>query len=220
MYESLLEHDLDDETTVVGDVATDLDEKALDADDDETDGLTDAEEVDGDVAEALDEQELDAEGLLDGDTESWSDDPVRMYLTQMGEIPLLTRQQEVCLAKQIEMTRAALPPQGAGMRLRDADGGEGAAAACIDGELPFDRTVQVSVTDQLEKHQILGRLPHNLGTLETLLKRNRRDYQHRHQQVARRRPSAGRPGGGWAAAVAEPCGWSRNSACARSGSSR
>ena len=23
--------------------------------------------------------------------ESWSDDPVRMYLTQMGEIPLLTR---------------------------------------------------------------------------------------------------------------------------------
>src|SRR5574340_739821 len=44
------------------------------------------------------------------------------------------------------------------------------------GELPFDRTVQVSVTDQLEKHQILGRLPHNLRTLETLLKRNHRDY--------------------------------------------
>jgi RNA polymerase primary sigma factor len=32
------------------------------------------------------------------------------------------------------------------------------------------------VTDQLEKHQILGRLPHNLRTLETLLKRNRRDF--------------------------------------------
>ncbi len=53
-----------------------------------------------------------------------------------------------------------------------------------DGELPFDRTVQVSVTDRLEKDQILGRLPHNLRTLETLLKRNRRDYRHRHQQVA------------------------------------
>ena len=45
-----------------------------------------------------------------------------------------------------------------------------------EGELPFDRTVQVSVTDQLEKHQILGRLPLNLRTLETLLKRNRRDF--------------------------------------------
>jgi hypothetical protein len=33
------------------------------------------------------------------------DDPVRMYLTQMGEIPLLTRDQEIFLAKTIEITR-------------------------------------------------------------------------------------------------------------------
>jgi len=33
------------------------------------------------------------------------DDPVRMYLTQMGEIPLLTREQEIWLAKTIERTR-------------------------------------------------------------------------------------------------------------------
>ena len=33
------------------------------------------------------------------------DDPVRMYLTQMGEIPLLTRDQEIGLAKKIEITR-------------------------------------------------------------------------------------------------------------------
>src|SRR5207342_2768589 len=33
------------------------------------------------------------------------DDPVRMYLTQMGEIPLLTRDQEISLARQIEVTR-------------------------------------------------------------------------------------------------------------------
>src|SRR5690606_17291752 len=38
-------------------------------------------------------------------------------------------------------------------------------------------TVQVSVTDKLEKDQILGRLPINLKTLEVLLKRNRRDYR-------------------------------------------
>ena len=46
-----------------------------------------------------------------------------------------------------------------------------------EGELPFDRTVQVSVTDRLEKEQILGRIPHNLRTLEVLLKRNRHDYR-------------------------------------------
>ncbi|HEX4124776.1 MAG TPA: RNA polymerase sigma factor region1.1 domain-containing protein, partial [Tepidisphaeraceae bacterium] len=33
------------------------------------------------------------------------DDPVRMYLTQMGEIPLLTREQEISLAKKIEIAR-------------------------------------------------------------------------------------------------------------------
>ena len=33
------------------------------------------------------------------------DDPVRMYLTQMGEIPLLSRDKEISLARKIEVTR-------------------------------------------------------------------------------------------------------------------
>ena len=45
------------------------------------------------------------------------------------------------------------------------------------GDLPFDRTVQVSVTDRLEKDQIMGRLPHNLKTLSELIKRNHADYR-------------------------------------------
>ena len=46
-----------------------------------------------------------AELIGDADAaESWSDDPVRMYLTQMGEIPLLTRTEEISLAKRIEIT--------------------------------------------------------------------------------------------------------------------
>ena len=45
-----------------------------------------------------------------------------------------------------------------------------------DGELPFDRTVKVSVTENLEKDQILGRMPHNLNTLDHLMECNDRDF--------------------------------------------
>ena len=110
------------------------------------------------------------------DNESWSEDPVRMYLTQMGEIPLLTRAEEIRLAKRIEITRRHFRA-----RLLECDYVIQMAFKVLkrvhNGELPFDRTVQVSVTDRLEKEQILGRLPHNLTTLDILLKRNRRDYR-------------------------------------------
>ena len=68
MYESLLDHDLEDETTVVADVATDIDDKALD-DEDETDGLVEADDTDAAEADA---QDPEAEGLLEGgEGESW-----------------------------------------------------------------------------------------------------------------------------------------------------
>ena len=114
--------------------------------------------------------------LLAEEGESWSDDPVRMYLTQMGEIPLLTRHEEIRLAKRIEVTRRRFCA-----KLLECDYVIQAAYKVLNrvyqGDLPFDRTVQVSVTDRLEKDQILGRLPHNLRTLEVLLRRNRRDYR-------------------------------------------
>lgn len=173
MYDALLDG-LEDEPISRADETLDLVEdpvEALDVDDDlDRAVLEDDEEHDPEL-------DVNAEDLLAevADDDSWSDDPVRMYLTQMGEIPLLTRQQEVSLAKQIELTRARFRH-----KVLECDYVMQTAVKVLrrvqDGELPFDRTVQVSVTDQLEKHQILGRLPHNLRTLETLLKRNHRDY--------------------------------------------
>lgn len=126
-------------------------------------------------AEAALQAEVDDDLIAEVESESWSDDPVRMYLTQMGEIPLLTRAEEVELATRIEVTRRRFRT-----KLLECDYVIQAAykvlKRVLDGDLPFDRTVQVSLSDQLEKDQILGRLPHNLPTLEVLLKRNRRDY--------------------------------------------
>ena len=44
------------------------------------------------------------------------------------------------------------------------------------GELPFDRTVKVSLTENLEKDKILQRMPHNLKTLEHLMEQNQEDF--------------------------------------------
>jgi RNA polymerase primary sigma factor len=142
---------------------------SLEGEDEIDDGIDDLDDdIDDDVTLE------DLPGMEE--SESWSDDPVRMYLTQMGEIPLLTRGEEIALAKQIEVTRAKFR-----QKVLECDYVMQQAVRVLcrvhDGELPFDRTVQVSVTDRLEKEQILGRFPHNLKTLAILLKRNRRDYR-------------------------------------------
>ncbi|MBL8825800.1 MAG: sigma-70 family RNA polymerase sigma factor, partial [Planctomycetaceae bacterium] len=106
----------------------------------------------------------------------WSDDPVRMYLTQMAEIPLLTREQEINLAKRIETTRRRFRRTLLACDL--------AMAATVEtlmkvhhGILPFDRTIKVSLTEQLTKEQITARMPHNLKTLEQLMESNRVDFR-------------------------------------------
>ena len=173
MYDTLIDHELDEHS--VADVESQLGAKNHVASNDSDDG-------DDELNMGIDENSNDDADMsleLEGesvDSESWSDDPVRMYLTQMGEIPLLTRQEEINLARRIETTRTAFR-----RRLLACDFVIRAAYKVLSrvhrGELPFDRTVQVSVTDRLEKEQILGRLPHNLRTLEVLLQRNEDDYR-------------------------------------------
>ena len=44
-------------------------------------------------------------------------------------------------------------------------------------ELPFDRTIKVSLTENLEKDKILQRMPHNLKTLDHLMDLNDQEFQ-------------------------------------------
>jgi RNA polymerase primary sigma factor len=104
-----------------------------------------------------------------------SDDPVRIYLAQMGEIPLLTREQEISLSKTIEITRKRYR-----RILLECDFCAEEAVAVQEkvesGELPFDRTIKISLTERTEREQVLGRMPHNLRTLRQLLQLNKADF--------------------------------------------
>jgi len=124
----------------------------------------------------LDDEGVPAAPLSLRDMPKLSDDPVRMYLTQMAEIPLLSRQEEISLAKKIEVTRKRFR--------RTVLGCDFAMQSTIRtltevhrGALPFDRTIKVSLTERLTKEQIMARMPHNLSTLGHLLAANRQDFR-------------------------------------------
>jgi RNA polymerase primary sigma factor len=127
------------------------------------------------AADDLEAGEISA-ALPSKDLPKLSDDPIRMYLMQMAEIPLLTRAEEIALAKKIEVTRKRFR--------RSVLGCNWAMQATIRtlgevhrGALPFDRTIKVSLTERLTKEQIMARMPHNLRTLGHLLGQNRADFK-------------------------------------------
>ena len=105
-----------------------------------------------------------------------SDDPVKTYLAQMGKIPLLTRPQEISLARRVEIYRGQYR-----RKVLECDYALRAAVTLLhqvqDGSLAFERTLRVARTDNLEKGQIVGRMPQNLATLDELVRRNRVDFR-------------------------------------------
>jgi len=114
------------------------------------------------------------------------DDPVRMYLTQMGEIPLLTRDQEIFLAKSIEITRKRFRKKcmGSGLCM---DESIKTLDDVMTGVLAFDRTLKVNpnpkpdddpkIVETLGKQFLAKRLPINIETIRRLVKRVREEYR-------------------------------------------
>jgi RNA polymerase primary sigma factor len=140
----------------------------------------DAEEREEGVAALVEEvlvADADAPNYEDSDGDGRHiDDPVRMYLTQMGQIDLLDRKQEVSLAMRIELTRRRFR-----RKVLECDYALRQVVETLkrvhSGDLPFDRTIKVSQTENLEKDKILARMPHNLRTLEPLMEANVEDFQ-------------------------------------------
>lgn len=139
----------------------------------EVDDFLDDELIDqdGDCDVLLDRREL----TRDPAETDLTEDPIRMYLMQMGQIPLLSRDQELSAARQIERTRDRYRHRmiATDFMLR---GALRLLEQVRDKKLRLDRTIEVSVTNAAEKKAIMLRIVPNCHTLKALLLQNKEDY--------------------------------------------
>ena len=148
--------------------------QAAKKEDDEFDGTDeslDDEEGDKDRDLKDDDDELLEKQLVGEEGARRIDDPIRMYLTQMGQIPLLTRNSEISLARKIELARMAFRRK---MLQCDycARNSLDLLQQVHNGTVSFDRTIKVGTTHNMTKSVIKKRLPENIKTVDELLKVN------------------------------------------------
>ena len=140
---------------------------------DKSDGDSEEDKKEGDVDLLTPEQaRAELAAALAEPSAKRIDDPVRMYLTQMGEISLLTRDEEIRLAKKIEMCRYLFR-----RKVLMNDYSIAQSVEILDmvhaGDLPFDRTMKISTAEENAKEKIATRIPNNLKTIKKLLELNR-----------------------------------------------
>ncbi|MFQ5685463.1 MAG: sigma-70 family RNA polymerase sigma factor [Candidatus Scalindua sp.] len=136
------------------------------------------EEADIDSCNTKEGDELQGDGKGLGKDEPSAekiDDPVSVYFLQMKKIPMLSREEELLLAKRIETTRKGL--------YRKILASNYSQKAClrilediINGNLSFDRTLDINVVHESHKERVFRQLPENAKTLKILLKKNKDDY--------------------------------------------
>ena len=107
--------------------------------------------------------------------EEYEPGSIRTYLMQMGDIPLLSRGDELDTAQQIDRTRRRLRQGmlGSAYVLHKAIVTFGEVLA---GKLRLDQVVETSLADASEKTHRLQLMAANTHTLRHLLARNRRDF--------------------------------------------
>lgn len=132
---------------------------------------TDEDEHEGGKGKHLKEDALLERQLVGEDNTRRIDDPIRMYLTQMGQIPLLTRKSEIALARKIEIARMTFR-----RKMLQCDYCSRNSLDLLqqvqNGTMSFDRTIKVGTAYNLTKSVIKKRLLVNIKTVDKLLKIN------------------------------------------------
>jgi len=108
------------------------------------------------------------------DQDTWSDDPIRMYLQQMGNIPLLSRQQEVMLARKIDSMRAKFC-----RKILECDYVLRKTCAIIEKDcmnFSSPENLHQGMSDSSERFVVMAKTPENLKTVRSILEKNKENY--------------------------------------------
>ena len=105
----------------------------------------------------------------------WDSDPIRLYLSQM-ETVLLSREEEVVLAKNIERSRNLFRRSVVGSPFALQNSFH-TLTKVFHGQLAFERTIKLSITERLSKSQIQSRMPNHLKTLAPMLESMTNDFE-------------------------------------------
>ncbi|MBN1256546.1 MAG: RNA polymerase sigma factor RpoD [Planctomycetes bacterium] len=137
------------------------------------DGISFIDDEDEEDIDEVEEEEIDEKPEISVDD---IHDPVRMYLSEMGSIPLLTREREVELAKQIELyckrfRMRLMQSPTATDRIRDI------YHSVEKNKVSLDKIIRTTSPSGLGKEEIKARLPGHNETLQALQQLNQEDYK-------------------------------------------
>lgn len=111
-----------------------------------------------------------------GETERWNSDPIRLYLSQLADIPLLTREEEVAASRKIEQTRRRFRRVVLSSPTAVCEATRLVRDVCEE-RAAFDRTIKKNLSERLSKEAIQNRMPANLETLERAVDKLRADWR-------------------------------------------
>ncbi len=110
------------------------------------------------------------------ETHEETSDPVRMYLSQMGSIPLLSRDEEIRLARLIEISST-----GFRRKVLSCDLSTRACIEILEGirrnDLAYDRTIQTAGAHAMGKDELLSRLDETISKLRHIANTNGEDLK-------------------------------------------
>ena len=142
----------------------------------------------------------------EGSAESHIDDPIRMYLMQMGEIPMLSRDDEMSSARQIEETRGRFRHLLLGNDFV-LHGAVELLEKVPEGELRLDRTIEIwSPTRRRRNARSSGCAP-NLAHDQAPAAAESGRFPRGDRQEAADEPRSTPPGDGWWCGGTKSCGW-------------